>query len=61
MVGYPKASNHQTNVIVPVEKKIVNIGDIKNSLPSKQSERYPSEDYDRENMKAIQKIDRYAG
>ena len=53
MVGYPKASNHQTNVIVPVEKKIVNIGDIKNSLPSKQSERYPSEDYDREYVRAI--------
>lgn len=46
-------------MIVPSEKKIINVGDIKNSLPSKKSERYPSEDYDREHIRAIQKIDKY--
>ena len=53
MTGYPKAFKQQTNMIVPTEKKIINISDIKNSLPSKQSERYPSEDYDREYVRAI--------
>ena len=41
------------NMVASKEKKIINVGDIKNSLPSKKSERYLSEDYDREHTRAI--------
>lgn len=46
-------------MIGSLDKKIINIADIKGSLPSKQSERYPSEDYDREHIKAMQRIEKY--